>query len=58
MIRLYNERRNQEIMVEVERRQTPQKEIAIRFKITWNNLRQIVHRLRRVTKCNRIVSDK
>lgn len=42
-------------MVAIERRRMPQKEIAKRFNITWTNLRQIIYRWRRVTKCNGIL---
>lgn len=52
MTRPYNDRRNKQIMVEVERRERPQKEIASMFNITWENLRQIIYRLRHVTKSN------
>lgn len=55
MGRAYNERRNRQIMVAIERRRMPQKEIAKRFNITWTNLRQIIYRWRRVTKCNGIL---
>lgn len=56
MISPFFERRTKDIMVEVDRRQRPQKQIAKSFGITHINLRVIIYRYRH--RCNFLEVDK
>lgn len=59
MVRLCNERRLHHMMVEVERRQRPQKHIAKDFGISYANIRVIIFRYRhRQEACNILEVDK
>jgi hypothetical protein len=56
-MRAYNYRRNRKIISLVMRMEIPQKEAAAMMGITWANLRQVLFRLRHVTKCNNETSS-
>lgn len=47
MTRPYNERRNRQVWVLVERRKKHPKEVALLLKITYVNVRKILSRFRR-----------
>lgn len=50
MTRKYNERRNQQIFVLIERRGMSHKDIAKRLRLTLVNIRQIIFRHRQFMK--------
>jgi DNA-directed RNA polymerase specialized sigma24 family protein len=52
MIRPYNERRNRKVIVLVERRKMPQKEVAHKLNLTHANVRWILFCYRKLTKPN------
>lgn len=54
-VRPYNERRFHDVLIQVERREIPQKEAARILGITWVCLRVMLYRKRHVTKCNNSV---
>jgi len=58
MTRPYNERRNRNVVVLVERRGIPHKDVAKKLKITVINVRQILYRHRHVTQCNEQIKEK
>lgn len=51
MTRTYNERRNHQVIILVERRKLPPKEVAQRLHLTWSNVRKILSRFR---KCHNL----
>lgn len=58
MTRSYNERRNQRVIILVERRRNPMmpKQVAIKLHLTLSNVYQILHRYRRVKVCQTSLS--